>query len=97
MKNNLQAALLVIALLSFLLGLSIGQNHQQHLQLQRLQNAPLQRLPTFIFPNDCRIAACGEDYNALRTAREELLAERDRLLNELHREIDRLRATNSRN
>ncbi len=38
MKNNVHAATLIIAVLSLLLGLSIGQNHRQYLRIQQLQS-----------------------------------------------------------
>ena len=38
MKNNLRAATLIIASLSLLLGLSIGQIHRQYLEIKDLQS-----------------------------------------------------------
>ncbi len=94
MQNNLKPAMLVIAVLSLLLGLSIGQNHRQYLHIQHLTAASYDDFVPAILPFQqrkhgeqahwpCHQAA----YEALQAAKHELYAEREAMLRELHREI----------
>lgn len=94
MQNNLKPAMLVIAVLSLLLGLSIGQNHRQYLHIQHLTAASYDNFVPTTLPFQQR--KHGEQVHwqchqtvaeTLQAAKHELYAERDAMLRELHREI----------
>ncbi|NUO03514.1 MAG: hypothetical protein HUU01_23110 [Saprospiraceae bacterium] len=76
----------IISALCLLLGLSIGQIHRQHRRIQDLEH---DRFPTAIMapppPFEHDVAA------ELLREREIMLQEKDRMLNELHQEIERAR------
>jgi len=76
----------IISVLCLLLGLSIGQIQRQHRQIHDLEHA---RFSTAIMapPSPHHPDIVKE----LFREREQMLLEKDRMLNELHREIERAR------
>jgi len=86
MKEQIsQAQPWIIAALSLLLGLSIGQIQRQHRRIHELEH---------FAPHHIAIAPpmpAHDLADELRREREHLLHEKDRMLDELHREIERAR------
>ncbi len=100
MQNNHKPVVLVMMALSLLLGLSLGQNHRQYLRIQQLQASHYDDLviPTCLLPSalsplpdeEAVQADVQAAYEALREAAEQIHADRDELLRELHQEVEKL-------
>ncbi len=101
MQNNHKPVVLVMMVLSLLLGLSLGQNHRQYLRIQQLQASHYDDdlvVPTCLLPNalsplpdeEAVQADVQAAYEALREAAEQIHADRDELLRELHQEVEKL-------
>ncbi|HMP15040.1 MAG TPA: hypothetical protein PKD70_14270 [Saprospiraceae bacterium] len=100
MQNNHKPVVLIMMALSLLLGLSLGQNHRQHTRIQQLQayhyddlailtcRLPRAQRP---LPDEEEVQADVQAaYEALRAAAEQIHADRDELLRELHQEVEKL-------
>ncbi len=77
----------IIAALSLLLGLSIGQIQRQHRRIQELESSHFSIAIQPPPPPDIHYDIAAE----LRREREQMLLERDQMLDELNREIARVR------
>ncbi len=100
MKNNVHSAVWIIAALSLFLGLSLGQNHRQYLEIQSLEssfNSGFAEDFNLEFePMEFRInlnEKCREIHDLqaeLRARRDELRAAREHLRAERERELREL-------
>lgn len=102
MKNNVHSAVWIIAALSLFLGLSLGQNHRQYLEIQSLEsslNSGFAEGFKFDFdfePMEFRMnlnEKCLEIHalqTELRARRDELRAAREHLRAERERELQEL-------
>lgn len=106
MQNNIKPAVLIIAVLSLLLGLSIGQHARQYRQIKSLEHKLA--APTVIIQSECRLGKpkalfiqtkAGiikqEIWEAQRAEieaiKETMRAEREAQLKELRQEVEHVR------
>lgn len=96
MQNNIKPAVLVIAVLSLLLGLSIGQHYRQYRYIQALESRTIEFSPLQIHLNrnhySCKFDAIRLEIEARRAEieaiKDQMRAEREQQLKELHQQIE---------
>ncbi len=99
MQNNIKPAVLIIAVLSLLLGLSIGQHYRQYRHIKALESHTLNFSPiqVHINRNHCNrnlhstrvaIESQGTEIEAIK---EQMRMERELQLKELHEQIEKVK------
>lgn len=99
MQNNIKPAMLIIAVLSLLLGLSIGQHYRQYRYIQRLEHRNADFSPVKIHINRNH---CSRNFDAIEAEMEarsaeieaikaQMRMERELQLEELHQQIEQVK------